>query len=299
MRVSDLALEASMVSIHAVRDYLWTDNLNSTFWQQYRVDRNANDANEAIKLIRELTGWPWHVCRTQATLLGLIQCRMRHDWTTELDELLELGYQKGGRTRQEAIARVQAATGWPRQACYDRARKLGLGKGRRRWTEEEDKYLLDFVGSKNLREIAKRLKRTVAATRMRLSQLSTDRKVSARVTDGHTKAELAQYLSCSRRTIQRWIDEGLLKGRYEGRQRKDDTLRITDEDFRAFWKKHPWEVPIYRLNHEGLLWFCSIMFDVPPGDYFGDPLDRRARRLERRQKSLEGEGELAEKTEEA
>jgi hypothetical protein len=27
------------------------------------------------------------------------------------------------------------------------------------------------------------------------------------------------------------------------------------------------------------------MFDVPPGDYFGDPLDRRMRRLERKQKS--------------
>jgi excisionase family DNA binding protein len=287
-----------MVYVHAVRDFLWTDDLNTSFWQQYRVDGKAKDVAEAIELIRRLTGWPWHICRTQATLLGLIKCRMHHEWTTELDAILELGYQKGGRARQEAIARVQAATGWPHQACYDRARKLGLGAGRRRWTDEEDKYLLDFVGSRNLREIAKRLKRTVAAARMRLSQLSTDRKLSARVTDGHTKSELAQYLACSRKTIQRWIEEGLLKGRYEGRNRDDDTLRITDEDFRAFWKKHPWEVPIYRLNHEGLLWFCSIMFDVPPGDYFGDPLDRRMQRLERKQKRLAPAEELSLENEE-
>jgi len=190
-------------------------------------------------------------------------------------------------------------TGWPRQACYDRARKLGLGVERRSWTSEEDKYLMDFLGSKNLREIAKRLKRTVAAVRMRLGQLAEGRRLSARVTDGHTKSELAQYLGCSRRTIQRWIDEGLLKGRYEGKNRADDTLRITDDDFRVFWKKHPWEVPIYRLDHDGLLWFCSIMFDVPPGDYFGDPLDRHNRRLERKQKTLAAAEDLCMESEEA
>jgi hypothetical protein len=170
-RLTHQILEAHMVYVHAVRDYLWTDDLNTSFWQQYRVEGKAKDVAEAIELIRRLTGWPWHVCRTQATLLGLIKRRMHHEWTSELDDILELGYQEGGRAKQEAIARIQAATGWPRQACYDRARKLGLGAGRRRWTEEEDKYLLDFVGSKNLREIAKRLKRTVAAARMRLSQL--------------------------------------------------------------------------------------------------------------------------------
>jgi hypothetical protein len=57
------------------------------------------------------------------------------------------------------------------------------------------------------------------------------------------------------------------EARYEGKNREDDTLRITDEDFRAFWKKHPWEVPLHRLSHDGLLWFCSIMFDVPPNHY--------------------------------
>ena len=82
----------------------------------------------------------------------------------------------------------------------------------------------------------------------------------------------------------------------QGRNRKDDTLRITDEDFRSFWKKHPWEVPLYRLSHEGLLWFCSVMFDVPPGDYFGDPLDRRLRRLERKQLLAEQDDELELKT---
>jgi excisionase family DNA binding protein len=273
-------------------DYCWTEDLNAAFHQQFQAGPDGNGA-DAVVLIRKLTGWPWHICRARACLLRLVKRRVHHEWTAELDQILELGYQLSGRAKQEAIRKIQTQTGWPRHACWNRARKLGLAQVHpRKWNEDEDKYLLDFVSSKSLREIAKRLKRTVGAVRNRLLQLSTKRKLSARVTDGHTKSELAQYLGCSRKTIQRWIDEGLLKGRYEGRNREDDTLRISDEDFRAFWKKHPWEVPIYRLNHEGLLWFCSVMFDVPPGDYFGDPLDRRLRRLERKQQLAEQDDEL-------
>jgi excisionase family DNA binding protein len=281
-----------MVTSYQVEKYRWTEDLAASFWKAY--GDHPGKIGAVIELIRRLTGWPWHVCRTQACLLGLVKPRVHHEWTAELDEILELGYQTSGRAKQEAIERIQAKTGWPRQVCWNRARKLGLAQVHlRKWSEDEDKYLLDFVSSKSLREIAKRLKRTVAAVRKRLLQLGGERKLSARVTDGHTKSELAQYLSCSRKTIQRWIDEGLLKGRYEGRNRQDDALRITDEDFRAFWKKHPWEVPIYRLSHEGLLWFCSVMFDIPPSDYFGDPQDRHIRRLERkRQKLAEQNDEL-------
>jgi excisionase family DNA binding protein len=273
-------------------DYPWTEDLDAALHQQFQAASDWNGA-DAVALIRKLTGWPWHICRARACLLRLVKRRVHHEWTAELDQILERGYQMSGRAKQEAIHKIQAQTGWPRHACWNRARKLGLAQVHpRKWTEEEDKYLLDFVSSKSLREIAKRLKRTVGAVRKRLLQLGTRRKLSARVTDGHTKSELAQYLGCSRKTIQRWIDEGLLKGRYEGRNRQDDTLRITDEDFRAFWKKHPWEVPLHRLSHEGLLWFCSVMFDVPPGDYFGDPLDRRLRRQDRKQQLAELSDEL-------
>jgi hypothetical protein len=273
-------------------DYDWTEDLNVNFRQHWENQPGMN-GGEAVALIRRLTGLPWHVCRTQACLLGVVRPRVHHDWTTKLDEILTVGYEKGGRAKQKAIEGIGALTGWTRQVCWDRARKLGLAQTHpRRWTSEEDKYLLDFVNSKNLREIAKRLKRSPPAVRKRLAQLAVERKFSARVSDGHTKSELAEYLGRSKRTIQRWIDERLLKARYEGKNRADDTLRITDEDFRAFWKKHPWEVPLHRLSHDGLLWFCSIMFDVPPNDYFGDPLDRHLRRLEHKQQACEAEKQV-------
>lgn len=107
--------------------------------------------------------------------------------------------------------------------------------------------------------------------------------ISARVTDGHTKTELAQFLGRSPKTVQRWIDQDWLKGRYEGKQRADDTLRITDEDFRSFWKKHPWEVPFHTLSRDGMEWFFSVMIDIPMNETRGDPLTRHERRLRRKE----------------
>jgi len=204
-------------------NYRWTEDLNAAFQLQYQTKPEGNGAG-VVAAIRKLTGWPWHVCRTQACLLGFSRPHVHHEWTAPLDEILESGYEAGGKAKEESIKRIHAQTGWPRHVCWNRARKLGLAQVRpRKWTEDDDKYLLDFVNSKNLREIVKRLKRTVAAVRKRLLKLGGERKLSARVTDGHTKSELAQYLSCSRKTIQRWIDEGLLKGRYEGRNRQAGT----------------------------------------------------------------------------
>jgi hypothetical protein len=77
------------------------------------------------------------------------------------------------------------------------------------------------------------------------------------------------------RTIQHWIDQGWLKARYEGKQRADETLCVTDEDFRFFWSRRPWEVPLYTLDYEGLEWFCSVMLDVSMNQVMGDLLARQ------------------------
>ena len=37
-----------MVYVHAVRHYLWTDDLNTSFWRQYGVEGKAKDVAEAI-----------------------------------------------------------------------------------------------------------------------------------------------------------------------------------------------------------------------------------------------------------
>ncbi len=274
--------------------YVWTEELNRILREGYRL--GGEGQLSAVEKIQRLTGWPKHVCYRQAGSLGLTQQHMQYNWTAELDAMLAEGYREGGRAKVAAIRRMQAQTEWPRYVFWNRARKLQLtpnrSNGNRSWSEAEDKYLLDFVGSKNPREIAKRLKRSVSAIRARLRFLGKDRRISMRVQDGHTKEELAKYLGRSKKSIQNWIDQGWLKARYEGKNRKDDTLRVTDADFRSFWKQHPWEVPFYKLSHEGLLWFCSVMYDVPPAFTFGDPLDRKQRREEEQEQDTPGEEPL-------
>jgi hypothetical protein len=218
-----------------------------------------------------------------ANTLVTARSRRRYLWTAQLDTILEQGYGKGAAGRRIAVDHIQQVTGWPKQACWDRARKLSLSHKRsyrtRPWTKEEEDYLLNFVGSRSVRLIAQRLKRTESAVRTKLKLMSeTDSLLSARVRDGHTKMELSKYLGRSPKTIQSWIDRGWLKGRYEGKQRSDDTLRITDEDFRTFWKNHPSAVPLYTLDQEGLEWFVSVMFDIPLNQTLGDPLARQERR---------------------
>ena len=269
--------------------YVWTQELNRILEEGYRHGREAQLL--VVEKIQRLTGWPKHACYRQAASLGLTQQHRQYNWTPELDAMLAEGYRGSGGIKVAAIRRIQAQTGWPRYVCWNRARKLQLARnnhtGNRSWSETEDKYLLDFVGSKNPREIAKRLKRSVSAIRARVRFLGKDRRISMRVQDGHTKEELAKYLGRSKKTIQNWLDQGWLKARYEGKNRKDDTLRVTDEDFRSFWKQHPWEVPFYKLSHEGLLWFCSVMHDVPPAFTFGDPLDRKQRQEEEQEQDEE------------
>ncbi len=135
--------------------------------------------------------------------------RRRYPWTSELDLLLEQGYRAGLLGQRVAIDWIHGRTGWPRQACWDRARKLGLAQKRslspRQWTPIEEQRLLNLAGSKNVRFIAERLHRSVAAVRKRLRRLG---ETSTRVREGLTKNQLAELIGSSPKTIQRWIDLG-------------------------------------------------------------------------------------------
>ena len=68
--------------------YRWTEDRNAAFQLQYQAKAEGN-ATGAVAVIRQMTGWPWHICRTQACLLGLLKPHVHHEWTSELDEILE------------------------------------------------------------------------------------------------------------------------------------------------------------------------------------------------------------------
>jgi transposase len=100
----------------------------------------------------------------------------------------------------------------------------------------------------------------VPAIRKRLRRF---RQKSARVRDGLTRRALAQLIGSSTKTIQKWIDLGWLKGSHEGKNRDDDTFRISDEQFVEFWRNHPEQVAVHRWNREGLEWLVRLLGETP------------------------------------
>jgi DNA-binding transcriptional regulator YiaG len=189
--------------------------------------------------------------------------RRQYVWTPQLDALLEQGYRTGRASRRFAFSRIQKLTGWPRQACWDRARKLGLTARRRsplrRWSTEEDQCLKNFAGTRNIWVIAQKVNRSVAAIRSRLRRIHLS---SARVREGLTKSDLAELLGRSKKTIQIWIDRGWLKGCREGTLRVDDTIRFFERDLLEFWQNHPEEILFHRWSREGLAWFLSLLSEL-------------------------------------
>jgi transposase len=189
--------------------------------------------------------------------------RSQYLWTPQLDSILAQGYQTGLVGRRTAVETIQRLTGWPNHVCWDRARKLGLTQRRltlpRRWTPIEERTLINLAGSKNVRLIAQKLNRSVPSIRTRLRRMKLS---SARVREGLPKGDLAALLGRSKETIQSWIDRGWLKGRYEGKLRVHDTLRVSETDLLEFWQKHPEEILFHRWNRERLEWFLSLLAEL-------------------------------------
>jgi len=202
--------------------------------------------------------------------------RGQHPWTSELDSLLEQGYRAGLAGQRAAIGSIQRLTGWPRQACWDRARKLGLAQKRsispRLWTPEEEQLLINLAGNKNVRLIARRLNRSVAAVRKRLRRLG---ETSARVREGLTKNQLAELIGSSPKTIQKWIDVGWLNATPEGKNRADDPIRVSDKQFLEFWRSHPRQVLVHRWNREGLEWLVLLLAEMSEGKAIGPGGDEK------------------------
>ncbi|MEW5979230.1 MAG: helix-turn-helix domain-containing protein [Acidobacteriota bacterium] len=185
--------------------------------------------------------------------------RRSYRWTPELDAVLEEGYRQGPVRKTAAIREIVRLTGWSRQACWDRARKLGLNCHRlpkRRWSRADDQLLMSLVRTRNVHLIAKKLSCSIGAARMRLRRLGWS---SVRVREGLTKNELAELIGGSPRTIQKWIQRGQLKVNCSGKNRRYDTFRISEKQFLEFWRRHPEQAPVYRWNRAGLEWLILLL----------------------------------------
>jgi len=137
-------------------------------------------------------------------------------WPAEVKELLREGYQQGGEKKREAIKVVRNLyPGLPSNTPSRFARRQGWipkttqVRGRRPWTEHEEKKLWELAGYETAARIAERLGRSEGAVRFRLKSLG----LSVKVKDGWSFRALQEMLHVGPSKLRRFIADGSLRVR--------------------------------------------------------------------------------------
>jgi hypothetical protein len=141
-------------------------------------------------------------------------------WSLDDDRLLRKGYEREWAGKQEAVRELlKRHPDWRPHVIWKRAAKLGLVQkrlrrgqehSRQRWSDHDDRVLLNLTGYKDVTVIGKMLRRSPNAVRSRLRVLG---KSSRAHKEGYARRALAEELHLGSRTIQRLIVEGLLEVR--------------------------------------------------------------------------------------
>lgn len=170
-------------------------------------------------------------------------------WTADLDDRLRQAHQESGLCA--AVNEVQNITGWPRNAIYRRARKLGLPHkavgSRRRWTMVEFRFALESVGHMSMKDIAEEIGRSEKAVREMVAQ----RGIESRFQDGYSLRELAEKLHVRRTNIRTWIKSGLLRRKKNG--------RISEDSLQSFLHNHPERINWSLLDEDTTLWISELL----------------------------------------
>ena len=170
-------------------------------------------------------------------------------WTDELDERLIRIHEEAGLSA--AVSGVQSLTGWPRKAILRRAHKLGLPSrpfgARRRWTMVEYRFVIESLNHMSVREIAEEIGRSEKAVWDMVGQ----RGIPARFQDGYTMRELAEKLHMRRLSVQKWVEEGLLHRKRNG--------RIDEGSLQSFFYSHPETLKWPMFDQDTAFWVSELV----------------------------------------
>ena len=152
------------------------------------------------------------------------------NWPPEIKELLREGYQQGGQKKRQAIkAARELYPGLPSNSPSRFARRQGWipksiqARGRRLWTEHEERKLWELAGYEPAARIGERLGRSEGAVRFRLKSLG----ISVKVKDGWSFRALQEMLHAGPSKLRRFIADGSLRVR---------DARISPESLQALWE---------------------------------------------------------------
>jgi hypothetical protein len=152
------------------------------------------------------------------------------NWPSGIKELLREGYQHGGNKKRQAIKAVRERyPGLPSNSPSRFARRQGWipksiqARGRRPWTEHEERKLWELAGYETAERIGERLGRSEGAVRFRLKSLG----LSVKVKDGWSFRTLQEMLHVGPSRLRRFIADGSLRVR---------DPRITTRSLLASWQ---------------------------------------------------------------
>lgn len=141
---------------------------------------------------------------------------------------------------------------------------------KRRWTEEEVKYLEENVGSKSVQSIAKKLNRSIGGVRRKMFRLGMG--CSKYETSLITLHELSALIEIHRNTLKKWVEN---YGLPVIRKATFTTQKYTFVDPVKFWKwaeNHKELINFYRIPKNALIPEPDWVDGMRKIDYYNKPL---------------------------
>ena len=174
-------------------------------------------------------------------------------WDADIDRFLGQHYDPTVRGRSDAIA---AKLGVPRWAVNRRAAVLGLSRPKDRpWTPEEVEYLERNYHRSSVKVVARRLARSVTATRLKAKRLGL-RKHG----EGYTACSLAQALGVDPHWVLCRIRAGTMCATHRHTERTPsqggNSWLISEAAVVAFIRSCPYELDLRKVDQ---LWFMDLV----------------------------------------
>jgi hypothetical protein len=207
------------------------------------LDGSRKDVHAAINEI--LLAYPGHPRREALNCRRWLR-RNRGDaqgrhavWSEEDLRILRAGYAEGlAGIRRARKALLECHRDWNESMIDYKAAELGITKHRpktERWLESQENELLKYAEEMSVRQIARRLGRSEAAVRTRMSLLGLGGRV--RLKQGCTLRETAYIFGIGPTTLRRYAARGLIR---VSRIKNGYRIRyISHENIEKFYRQYP------------------------------------------------------------
>jgi hypothetical protein len=221
------------------------------------------EVHGAVEAIRK--GWPgrkrneiWDRLRWLRN--GNREAPWRHTvWTEEDIEFLRAQYAQGRTGARRAVKELLARhPDWKPRSVWYKAAQLGLltqSETPRPWTGDEEGKLLWEAEMRQARSIARKLKRSEAAVRQKLSSNGVKSKV--RFPKDYSLHRISRLLGVSDSIVRAWFRKGLFgdpNGQGKRKAGARSGVRISSEAVEAFCGEHPEKINADECDPQVLDW---------------------------------------------